>query len=180
VLPSVAHHCAESTVNRKLAALSASNQHAGRHGVELGELRTTWQPAGRWGTGWKLFLHHISKGQPQSGRALGLKAPRKLPRVLAVVAMAALSGVQGGEQGLPVRGAEAGARVPPGPRGTDGDTGSAARRCSRARCRHPDPHQRETRPRTATQPRCHTTRTPPHPGASRPFRSLKQHSSSRD
>ena len=74
VVPSVAHHCAESTVNRKLAALSASNQHAGRHGVELGELRTTWQPAGRRGTGWKLFLHHISKGKPQSGR------PRSAPR----------------------------------------------------------------------------------------------------
>ena len=35
-------------------------QHAARHGVDVGELLTTWQPAGR-GAAWKPFLHHISK-----------------------------------------------------------------------------------------------------------------------
>ena len=34
-----------------------------RHGVEVGELLTTWQVPGRRG-GWKPFLHHISKGKP--------------------------------------------------------------------------------------------------------------------
>jgi integrase/recombinase XerD len=84
VLPSVEHHCGESTVNRKLSALSAFYQHAARNGVDLGELLITWQPAGGRGLGWKPFLHHISKHQPQAGRTIALKAPRKLPRVLTV------------------------------------------------------------------------------------------------
>jgi site-specific recombinase XerD len=84
VLPSVEHHCGESTVNRKLSALSAFYQHAARNGVDLGELLVTWQPAGRRGAGWKPFLHHITQGEPQARRTIALKAPRKLPRVLAV------------------------------------------------------------------------------------------------
>ena len=59
---------AATTVNRKLSAVSAFYQHAARHGVDLGELLTTWQPAGRRGTAWKPFLHHISKGEPQQRR----------------------------------------------------------------------------------------------------------------
>ncbi|MCL6424336.1 site-specific integrase [Brachybacterium sp. JHP9] len=82
VLPSVEHHCTESTVNRKLSALSAFYQHAVRHGVDLGELLGTWHPAGGHGAGWKPFLHHISKGKPQPRRAIVLSAQRKLPRVL--------------------------------------------------------------------------------------------------
>ncbi len=84
VLPSVEHHCTESTVNRKLSALSAFYQHAVRHGVDLGELLTTWQPAGRRSTSWKPFLHHISKGKPQPRRTIGLTTARKHPRVLTV------------------------------------------------------------------------------------------------
>lgn len=85
VLPSVEleHHCGEATVNRKLSALSVFYQHAARHGVDLGELLLTWQPAGRRGT-WKPFLHHVSKGEPQARRTVALKAPGKLPRVLGV------------------------------------------------------------------------------------------------
>lgn len=82
ILPSVEHHCTESTVNRKLSALSAFYQHAARHGVDLGELLRTWQPAGGRGSGWKPFLHHISKGKPQARRAIVLSAQSKLPRVL--------------------------------------------------------------------------------------------------
>lgn len=82
VLPSVEHHCGESTVNRKLSAVSAFYQHAARHGVDLGELLTTWQPAGRRGTAWKPFLHHISKDKPVARRAIRLKSPKKLPRIL--------------------------------------------------------------------------------------------------
>ncbi|MGB8386191.1 MAG: hypothetical protein WCG47_33980, partial [Dermatophilaceae bacterium] len=47
VLPSVAHHCTESTVNRKLSAVGAFfYTHAGRDGVEVGELLTSWQVGG--------------------------------------------------------------------------------------------------------------------------------------
>jgi integrase/recombinase XerD len=67
-----------------VSALSAFYQHAARNGVDLGELLITWQPAGRRGSGWKPFLHHISKHQPQAGRTIALKVPRKLPRVLTV------------------------------------------------------------------------------------------------
>jgi integrase/recombinase XerD len=85
VLPSVESHCAEVTVNRKLSAVSAFYQHAARNGVELGELLTSWQPAGRRGTAWRPFLHHISKSGPQRRRQVRLKAPRKQPRVLSPV-----------------------------------------------------------------------------------------------
>ena len=40
--------------------------------------------------GWKPFLHHVSKGNPQPRRAITVKAPRKLPRVLAVVEVQAI------------------------------------------------------------------------------------------
>ncbi|WP_327097348.1 site-specific integrase [Nocardia vinacea] len=85
VLPSVAHHCTESTVNRKLSALSAFYLHAVRHGVDVGDLLVSWQPVGRGRGGWKPFLHHISKGDPVKTRTIKLKAPKKLPRVLDVV-----------------------------------------------------------------------------------------------
>jgi integrase/recombinase XerD len=90
VLPSVEHHCGESTVNRKLSALSAFYQHAARNGVDLGELLVTWQPAGRRGTAWKPFLYHVIKGRPQARRTVALKVPRKLPRVLTVAEMQAI------------------------------------------------------------------------------------------
>jgi integrase len=49
--------------------------------VDVGELLTTWQVPGRRG-GWKPFLHHLAKDKPQPRRAITLKAPKKLPRVL--------------------------------------------------------------------------------------------------
>jgi site-specific recombinase XerD len=82
VLPSVTRHCTEATVNRKLSAVSAFYQHAARNGVELGGLLTSWQPAGRRGTAWRPFLHHISKSEPQPRKVVWLKAARKQPRVL--------------------------------------------------------------------------------------------------
>lgn len=84
VLPSVEHHCGVPNVNRKLSAVSAFCQHAARRGVDLGELLTTWQPAGRAGTSWRPFLHHISKGKPQPRRAIRLKTSRKHPKILTV------------------------------------------------------------------------------------------------
>ncbi|AOS91627.1 integrase (plasmid) [Mycobacterium intracellulare subsp. chimaera] len=81
VLPSVQHHCTESTVNRKLSALGAFYTHAARDGVDVGELLVSWQRGGSRG-GWKPFLHHISKSQPRPRRAIALKASKKLARVL--------------------------------------------------------------------------------------------------
>lgn len=83
VLPSVQPHVAASTVNRKLSALAAFYAHQARHGVDVGELLTTWQLPGPRG-GWKPFLHHISKGNPQPRRAISMRAQKKLPRVLTV------------------------------------------------------------------------------------------------
>lgn len=81
VLPSVPHHCTESTVNRKLSAVGAFYTHAARDGVDVGALLTSWQVGGARG-GWKPFLHHIGKGAPRSRRVIALKTPKKLPRVL--------------------------------------------------------------------------------------------------
>jgi len=39
-----------------------------------------WKAGGR--GGWKPFLHHVSKGKPHRGRAVALKVPAKLPRIL--------------------------------------------------------------------------------------------------
>jgi integrase/recombinase XerD len=83
VLPSVGPHVAGSTINRKLSALAAFYQHQVRHGVDVGELLTSWQLPSRRG-GWKPFLHHISKDMPQPRRTIGVKAAKKLPRVLTV------------------------------------------------------------------------------------------------
>lgn len=83
VLPSAGSHVGVTTINRKLAALAAFYQHQVRHGVDVGELLTTWQAPGRRG-GWKPFLHHVAKGKAQRRRAIALKAPSKLPRVLTV------------------------------------------------------------------------------------------------
>lgn len=82
VLPSVDGHCTEATINRKLSAVSAFYQHSARNGVELGDLLRSWQPAGRRGSGWRPFLHHVSKGQPAARRAIRLTSARKHPRVL--------------------------------------------------------------------------------------------------
>jgi site-specific recombinase XerD len=89
VLPSVDAHVGTATVNRKLSALAAFYAHQARHGVDVGELLTAWGPAGRRG-GWKPFLHHVSKGKPQPQRAIVLKAPKKLPRVLTVAEVQAI------------------------------------------------------------------------------------------
>ena len=69
-------------MNRKLAAVSAFYAHQARNGAEVGDLLAVWRTGGR--GGWKPFLHHVSKGKPYRGRAISLKAPKKLPRILTV------------------------------------------------------------------------------------------------
>ncbi len=81
VLPSAAQVGA-ATVNRKLAAVSAFYAHQARNGAEVGDLLAAWKTGGR--GGWKPFLRHVSKGKPYRGRAVSLKVPVKLPRILTV------------------------------------------------------------------------------------------------
>jgi integrase/recombinase XerD len=88
VLPSVTSRVSASTVNRKLAAVSAFYAHQARNGAGVGDLLAVWRTGGR--GGWKPFLHHVSKSEPYRGRAIALKAPKKLPRVLAVEEMQAI------------------------------------------------------------------------------------------
>ena len=82
VLPPAVAQVTAATVNRKLAAVSAFYAHQARNGAEVGDLLAAWKTGGR--GGWKPFLHHVSKGKPYRGRAISLKVPAKLPRVLTV------------------------------------------------------------------------------------------------
>ena len=75
-------------MNRKLAAVSAFYAHQARNGAVAGDLLAAWKAGGR--GGWKPFLHHISKAKPYRGRAISLKVPEKLPRVLTAGEMQAI------------------------------------------------------------------------------------------
>jgi integrase/recombinase XerD len=88
VLPSATAHVGASTVNRKLAAVSAFYAHQARNGADVGDLLAVWRTGGR--GGWKPFLHHIGKNKPYRGRAIALTAPKKLPRILSVAEMQAI------------------------------------------------------------------------------------------
>jgi integrase/recombinase XerD len=79
-LPSAVPQVSVATVNRKLAAVSAFYAHQARNVTGPGDLLAAWRTGGR--GGWKPFLHHVSKGKPYRGRAISLKAPAKLPRIL--------------------------------------------------------------------------------------------------
>jgi site-specific recombinase XerD len=80
VLPSAQGQVTAATVNRKLAAVSAFYGHQARNGAVAGDLLAAWISGGR--GGWKPFLHHVSRGRPYRGRAISLKVPQKLPRIL--------------------------------------------------------------------------------------------------
>jgi integrase/recombinase XerD len=84
VLPTVESHCTAASVNRKLAALTSFCEFHARHGVKLGGLLTTMQPAGRRGAAasYKPFLHHITGKEPQRRSVIKLKTPRARPQVL--------------------------------------------------------------------------------------------------
>jgi integrase/recombinase XerD len=88
VLPWAVPEVSASTVNRKLAAVSAFYAHQARSGAEVGDLLAAWRTGGR--GGWKPFLHHVSKGKPYRGRAISLKVPQKLPRILAAAEVQAI------------------------------------------------------------------------------------------
>ena len=62
--------------------MSAFYAHQARNVTGPGDLLAAWRTGGR--GGWKPFLHHVSKGKPYRGRAITLKVPKKLPRILTV------------------------------------------------------------------------------------------------
>lgn len=85
VLPTVEHHCRESSVNRKLAALTSFCEFHARHGAPLSGLLVTMAPAARGrgaATSFKPFLHHITKSGSQRRRTIKLPAPQPRARVL--------------------------------------------------------------------------------------------------
>lgn len=79
-LPGAVPFCSAATINRKLSALSSFYEFQARHGVDLGDLLTRWQPGGRGGS-WKPFLAHLGEG-PTRRRTIALRAERHAPRVL--------------------------------------------------------------------------------------------------
>ncbi len=85
VLPAAGHHCAASSVNRKLAALASFCEFHARRGVPLAGLLAVMQPAGRGrplATSYKPFLQHVSKGMPQRRRTVKLAAPAPAQQIL--------------------------------------------------------------------------------------------------
>lgn len=95
VLPTVAHHCAASSVNRKLAALTSFCEFHARHGVPLSGLLITAATPGRGRastSSFKPFLHHITKSGPQRRRTIALSAVQPRPRVLTVAEAQAILG----------------------------------------------------------------------------------------
>ncbi|WP_292990529.1 tyrosine-type recombinase/integrase [Mycobacterium sp.] len=84
MLPSAEHHCSAGTVNRKLAAISGLYTFHARHGVDLGDLVTELHPGRRRRAGWKPFLYHLSKGEPERRRTIKLRTSRRHPTILTV------------------------------------------------------------------------------------------------
>ena len=99
VLPSVEHHCAASSVNRKLAALASFCEFHARHGAPLlgGVLVTAGGPGRRRSStsSFRPFLHHVTKSAPTRGRTIALRSAPPRPRVLAAAeAQAILDGCE--------------------------------------------------------------------------------------
>jgi integrase/recombinase XerD len=88
MLPSVAPHCSESSVNRKLAALTSFCEFHARHGVRLAGL-VQMRPPGRSRsystTSFRPFLHHITKSGNQRRRTIKLAVAAQHPRILTAV-----------------------------------------------------------------------------------------------
>jgi site-specific recombinase XerD len=91
VLPTVEHHCAASSVNRKLAALTSFCEFHARHGERLGGLLVTVGPGGRRAstTTYRPFLQHVVKGESRR-RTVSLTAPTARPQVLTVAQVQAV------------------------------------------------------------------------------------------
>ncbi|WP_168707677.1 tyrosine-type recombinase/integrase, partial [Mycobacterium intracellulare] len=80
-LPTAASMCSESTVNRKLSAVSAFYEFQQRHGGDLGDLLVTWQRRGTGGGSWRPLLAHLGS-RPERIRRIALRADRRIPGTL--------------------------------------------------------------------------------------------------
>ena len=93
VLPSVEHHCAASSVNRKLAAVTSFYEFHARHGLDVAGLLVRMRPGGHRrsaASSYKPFLQHVTKNKPQRHRTITLKAARPRPRVLTAAQVQAI------------------------------------------------------------------------------------------
>jgi integrase/recombinase XerD len=76
VLPSVTAEVAASTVNRKLAAVSAFYAHQARNGAEVGDLLAVWRAGGLGGcVAWGVWWWPEPWGTARCGRARQASAP---------------------------------------------------------------------------------------------------------
>ena len=85
VLPTVDNHCSESSVNRKLAALTSFCEFHARHGVALAGLLVGLTPPGTGrssAASYKPFLHHVTKSYPNRRRTIKLAASPPRAKVL--------------------------------------------------------------------------------------------------
>lgn len=82
VVDASATRCAESTVNRHLAAVFGFYDFHARDGVALAESLVAWRRVPR--GSFKPFLHHVTKGRPIPTRPVKLKVPKRLPVTLSV------------------------------------------------------------------------------------------------
>jgi len=88
-LPTVESVCTAATVNRKLSAISAFYEFHQRHGVDLGDLLTTWQRRGTRGGSWRPLLAHLG-ARPERARRIRLRAERRIPDILDAEQIAAI------------------------------------------------------------------------------------------
>jgi len=88
-LPTAESMCSEATVNRKLSAISAFYEFHQRHGVDLGDLLTTWQRRKGQGGSWRPLLAHLGS-RPERSRRIRLRAERCIPDTLDTRQVAAI------------------------------------------------------------------------------------------
>jgi len=82
LLPWVEGNLSARTVNRKFSAVASFYEFHQRHGVDVGELLTSWRPGGRGGS-WQPFLAHLGS-RPERHRTVALRAERRAPRELSL------------------------------------------------------------------------------------------------
>ncbi|HWS94772.1 MAG TPA: tyrosine-type recombinase/integrase [Mycobacterium sp.] len=73
--------CSESTVNRKLSAVSAFYEFHQRRGVDLGDLLVTWHRRGSGSGSWRPLLAHLGS-RPERARRVRMRADKHLPATL--------------------------------------------------------------------------------------------------
>jgi integrase/recombinase XerD len=83
--------CSETTVNRKLSAISAFYEFHQRHGVDLGDLLVGWRRRGSGSRSWRPLLAHLGS-RPARFRRIRLQADERLPSTLDEQQVAAVLG----------------------------------------------------------------------------------------